>query len=719
MNMKRDEKKRSGRRRGRRGPEGRATPPPRGIGSTGLRPALALFAPNSGDSIRPRTATLAHQVASSHRPAFGADTLGFIEAYFGDKFSPQDTRQPSLSKVYRKQGKTVINTSHTVHTSSLTRYSLNLCMTQLVQDFHFWLGHLLRVGERVTPQSIIDAPVTKHFGSDERTTKHFIIGEQTTRHFIIDGLLMPQSVRRAWPASMPALLPRAMNTRGSERAGAFHIEGVSARRSRASRSNPEQPRAILYPAYASSPHRESFASSPRRELFRGVTRLAHDFVHGLGRPMLSDELKTLRAGRDACGPASNSWPLLLSPPAFLLRTLREAFNQRAVSNLPSIAVSDLPSTVVNNLLSSTGGNLLPVAGNDFARLTTEATRAALVVRPAARVTSASLVKGLLSFGRGLFARIASSSSNDAPRGSATYNTVSEVMRSNPRAARSIPARIASSSARAADGPALLDGMKHASWDARSSGAIQSNVIQPNVIQPGALALSLIHLKEARVASALAPHGRRDKSTGGMVFISRPAASYAAQPEQSAPRAVLHARHKVNTTGFGALSALAGAEGVAERLGLSLSAGGAAAHGSRRMTARTGDALNGIARNENEEAGAAGLKGAARALDFTLAGRARVERLLSVVRREAKLEPPKLGYVYTQPTRRTVEAEKVVKQVEEKEVVEVVRREVKSLMRSSSALESFTRADFAEITEQVYGSLARRLLIEKERLGSRA
>lgn len=86
---------------------------------------------------------------------------------------------------------------------------------------------------------------------------------------------------------------------------------------------------------------------------------------------------------------------------------------------------------------------------------------------------------------------------------------------------------------------------------------------------------------------------------------------------------------------------------------------------------------------------------------------------------AAVAPPQLGYVYTQPARRTVEVEKVVREVEEREVVEVVRREVKTLMRSSPAVESFTRADFAAITDQVYSALARRLVVERERLVPRA
>ncbi|MDQ3805106.1 MAG: hypothetical protein M3416_14910, partial [Acidobacteriota bacterium] len=93
--------------------------------------------------------------------------------------------------------------------------------------------------------------------------------------------------------------------------------------------------------------------------------------------------------------------------------------------------------------------------------------------------------------------------------------------------------------------------------------------------------------------------------------------------------------------------------------------------------------------------------------------------LKVARPEAVIEPPRLGYVYTQPARPTIEAEQVVRRVEEKEVVEVVRREVRTLMRSSSAAESFTRADFAAITDQVYGALSRRLLAERERLVPRA
>ena len=175
------------------------------------------------------------------------------------------------------------------------------------------------------------------------------------------------------------------------------------------------------------------------------------------------------------------------------------------------------------------------------------------------------------------------------------------------------------------------------------------------------------------------------------------------------------RREADTTSAGMLSALAAAAGGGGRFGLALNA----APGSKPLSASLSVALPGGARAGTPTAGvgaAAGAARPARASDFTPVGCAKIGRLLRVLRQESSLEPPQLGYVYTQPARQTVEATRVVRQVEEREVVEVVKREVTTLMRSSSPLAAFTRADFAAITDQVYSALARRLLVERERLG---
>lgn len=87
-----------------------------------------------------------------------------------------------------------------------------------------------------------------------------------------------------------------------------------------------------------------------------------------------------------------------------------------------------------------------------------------------------------------------------------------------------------------------------------------------------------------------------------------------------------------------------------------------------------------------------------------------------LRKEETLPPPPHPFVYTQPTRPRVEEENVVKRVQEKEVVQIVKKEVETLFKSHSLIDNLSRADFGKISDQVYSSLARRLMMEKERLG---
>jgi hypothetical protein len=94
----------------------------------------------------------------------------------------------------------------------------------------------------------------------------------------------------------------------------------------------------------------------------------------------------------------------------------------------------------------------------------------------------------------------------------------------------------------------------------------------------------------------------------------------------------------------------------------------------------------------------------------------VSKDLSFLRREEQLRPPPQSYAFAQPVRSTIVEEQIVKHTQEKEVVEIVRKEVEVAMKSRSPIAGLSRADYSRITDQVYSSLARRLLMEKERKG---
>jgi hypothetical protein len=94
----------------------------------------------------------------------------------------------------------------------------------------------------------------------------------------------------------------------------------------------------------------------------------------------------------------------------------------------------------------------------------------------------------------------------------------------------------------------------------------------------------------------------------------------------------------------------------------------------------------------------------------------LERVLVALRHDTRLELPPVARVFTPPHRPVIEAQKAVKQVEEKEVIEIVKREVHTQMRSHSAVANFTRTDFNLISDHIYDVLARRLLMEQERRG---
>jgi hypothetical protein len=97
----------------------------------------------------------------------------------------------------------------------------------------------------------------------------------------------------------------------------------------------------------------------------------------------------------------------------------------------------------------------------------------------------------------------------------------------------------------------------------------------------------------------------------------------------------------------------------------------------------------------------------------------VAGVLASRRQEETARTPDLRYVFTMPTPRpSVAEQKVIREVEQKEVVELVQREVRTLMSSNTAAASMklTRGDYSKISEQVYSTLVRRLMAEKERLG---
>lgn len=87
-----------------------------------------------------------------------------------------------------------------------------------------------------------------------------------------------------------------------------------------------------------------------------------------------------------------------------------------------------------------------------------------------------------------------------------------------------------------------------------------------------------------------------------------------------------------------------------------------------------------------------------------------------LRREEQMRPPLQNYAYAQPMRPVVEEERVIKRTREKEVVEIVRKEVETVMKSRSPIDGLSRSDYSRIADHVYSSLVRRLLIEKERSG---
>ncbi|MET0649598.1 MAG: hypothetical protein ABW208_23550, partial [Pyrinomonadaceae bacterium] len=86
------------------------------------------------------------------------------------------------------------------------------------------------------------------------------------------------------------------------------------------------------------------------------------------------------------------------------------------------------------------------------------------------------------------------------------------------------------------------------------------------------------------------------------------------------------------------------------------------------------------------------------------------------RREEVLRLPQPGYVFTQPARTQLEERQVITKASREEIVEVVRKEVRALAASAPAQTAASRVELAGLADEVYSTLVRRLMVEKERLG---
>jgi hypothetical protein len=98
--------------------------------------------------------------------------------------------------------------------------------------------------------------------------------------------------------------------------------------------------------------------------------------------------------------------------------------------------------------------------------------------------------------------------------------------------------------------------------------------------------------------------------------------------------------------------------------------------------------------------------------------AKTDVSLTIIRQPEPQVPPHLPYAFAPPQRPMAQEERVSTRVREQEVVKVVRNEIQSYMASGLAVKQFSRDDFAHIADRVYSSFARRLLVERERLGMR-
>jgi hypothetical protein len=89
-----------------------------------------------------------------------------------------------------------------------------------------------------------------------------------------------------------------------------------------------------------------------------------------------------------------------------------------------------------------------------------------------------------------------------------------------------------------------------------------------------------------------------------------------------------------------------------------------------------------------------------------------------LRKEDQMRPPMQSYAYARIMLPAIEEEQAINRVHEKDVIEIVRKEIETLMSSKSPIAGLSRTDYSRITDEVWSSLSRRLMIEKERLGRR-
>ncbi len=95
---------------------------------------------------------------------------------------------------------------------------------------------------------------------------------------------------------------------------------------------------------------------------------------------------------------------------------------------------------------------------------------------------------------------------------------------------------------------------------------------------------------------------------------------------------------------------------------------------------------------------------------------RFEQEIILLRKEQSLQSSPLNYVFTHSVHPIAEERQVIRKTEERQVIEVVKKEVQTLMTPSSILANFSRTDYLQIADHVFSTLVRRLQVEKERLG---
>jgi hypothetical protein len=91
-------------------------------------------------------------------------------------------------------------------------------------------------------------------------------------------------------------------------------------------------------------------------------------------------------------------------------------------------------------------------------------------------------------------------------------------------------------------------------------------------------------------------------------------------------------------------------------------------------------------------------------------------VFTFLRREEQLRPPAQSYTFAQTFHPAPVEAPAVMRAREKEVEEMVSKQVETAMKSRSPIDSLSRSDYSRIADHVYSALARRLLIDKERSG---